>query len=137
MDTRQYLLQRKSPNWKFSFIVDKDSFMNVNRVHPLKQKIVQSIVAAAKEDKEVKRIIIFGSSVRYDCDIDSDLDICIDWKQDCYDADGILKPFTKNMRKIISAVTKGLADVVNYQYVAGTDIDEAVEKGVVVYEYNV
>ena len=38
---------------------------------------------------------------------------------------------------IISAVTKGLADVVNYQYVAGTDIDEAVEKGVVVYEYNV
>ena len=63
MDTRQYLLQRKSPNWKFSFIVDKDSFMNVNRVHPLKQKIVQSIVAAAKEDKEVKRIIIFGREV--------------------------------------------------------------------------
>jgi sulfur relay (sulfurtransferase) DsrC/TusE family protein len=37
----------------------------------------------------------------------SDLDICIAWKDDCYDENGVLKPFTKNMRQVISTVTKG------------------------------
>jgi predicted nucleotidyltransferase len=65
---------------------------------------------------DIKKIIIFGSSTRYDCDITSDLDVCIDWKDDCYDENGILLPFTRNMRKVISSVTKGKADVVNYDY---------------------
>lgn len=137
MNTQEYLRLRKLPNWKFSFIVSKDAFNNVNRIHPLKQRLVKEIVSKAKEDQDVKRIIVFGSSTRYDCDINSDLDICIDWKTPCYDEDGILKPFTKNMRKAISMITKGFADVVNYGYLDGTDIVEAVNEGVVVYEYNV
>lgn len=137
MNTQEYLRLRKLPDWKFSFIVDRDSFKNVNRIHPLKQKLVKEIVSEAKDDAEVKRIIVFGSSTRYDCDINSDLDICIDWKSPCYDEDGVLKPFTRNMRKVISKITKGFADVVNYDYLDGTDIADAVNKGVVVYEYNV
>ena len=66
--------------------------------------MVSEIVKAARNDAEVSRIIIFGSSIRYDCDVTSDLDICIDWKDDCYDEDGVLKPFTGNMRSVISSV---------------------------------
>lgn len=137
MNTQEYLKLRKMPNWKFSYIVDEYAFKNVNRIHPIKQQLVKEIVAEAKSDKEVKRIIIFGSSTRYDCDITSDLDICIDWKSPCYDKEGVLKPFTRNMRKAISRITKGCADVVNYDYLDGTDIANAVNEGVVVYEYNV
>jgi hypothetical protein len=41
------------------------------------------------------------------------------------------------MRKVISSVTKGQADVVNYDYLEGTVVEDAVKEGVVVYEYNV
>ena len=137
MTVEEYLHARKSKDWKFNQIVDKDAFMNVNRIHPIKQNMVKEIVAVAKNDDSVKRIIIFGSSIRYDCDITSDLDICVEWTKDCYDSDGILMPFTKSLRKVISAVTKGKADVVNYGYREGTEVEDAVKEGVIVYEYNV
>ena len=137
MTTEEYLTARKSKNWKFNSVVDRTSFRHVNRIHPIKQKQVKEIVDVAREDQEVKRLIIFGSSIRYDCDITSDLDICIEWNNDCYDADGVLKPFTGNMRRAISRITKGKADVVNYDYLEGTVIEDAAKEGVVVYEHNV
>ena len=137
MTTEEYLIKRKSKDWKFSRVVDRASFRNVNKIHPLKQRMVSEIVKGARKDDMVERVIIYGSSTRYDCDITSDLDICIDWKDKCYDVDGVLLPFTRNMRTIISNVTKGHADVVNYDYLDGTEIEDAVKKGVVVYEHNV
>lgn len=41
------------------------------------------------------------------------------------------------MRKIISQVAKGKTDVVNYGYLRGTDIEQSVKDGVLVYEHNV
>ncbi len=137
MTTKEYLTARKSKNWKFNRVVDGTAFEHVNRIHPIKQKMVKEIVEAAMKDTQVERLIIFGSSTRYDCDITSDLDICIDWKKDCYDEDGVLKPFTRNMRRQISRITQGKADVVNYDYLDGTVIEEAVKEGVVVYEHHV
>lgn len=137
MTTAEYLKQRKSKDWKFGTVVAKESFDHVNKIHPIKQRQVSDIVRAANHDIMVKRIIIYGSSTRYDCDITSDLDICIDWKENCYDEDGVLCPFTRNMRNAISSVTEGRADVVNYDYLEGTEIEDAVKEGVVVYEYNV
>ena len=46
MTTEEYLEARKSKNWKFNKIVSDDSFMNVNRIHPIKQRQVKSIVEA-------------------------------------------------------------------------------------------
>lgn len=137
MTTKEYLTARQSKNWKFNKVVKDDAFMHVNKVHPIKQKAVEYIVEAARKDVSVKKIIIFGSSIRYDCDITSDLDICIDWTEACYDSDGVLKPFTRNMRKQISSITKGKADVVNYSYLDGTVVEDAVKDGVTVYEYHV
>ena len=137
MTTEEYLIARKSKNWKFNSVVSPTAFKNVNRIHPIKQKVVKDIVDVAKNDKTVRRIIIFGSSTRYDCDVTSDLDICIDWIERCYDEDGILKPFTNNMRKSISIITKGHADVVNYDYLDDTVVEAGVMEGVIVYEYNV
>ena len=137
MTTEEYLAARKSKNWKFNRVVDNASFDHVNKIHPIKQRAVKDIVDAARKDAAVRKIIIFGSSTRYDCDVTSDLDICIDWVDDCYDADGVLKPFTGNMRKEISVITKGRADVVNLGYLDGTVVEDAVKEGIVVYEHNV
>ena len=137
MTVEEYLIARKSKDWNFNQIVDGNSFLNVRKIHPIKQKIVKEIVDDAKCDEYIKRIIIFGSAIRYDCDITSDLDICIEWKEECYDEDGVLKKFTRNIRKTISEVTKGRADVLNYGYLEGTEVEESVKEGVIVYEYNV
>ncbi len=110
---------------------------NSHSINPLKRDIITNIVAAAQNEPMVRKIIIFGSSIRDDCRADSDVDICIDWKQDCYDSEGVLKPFTISMRRKISALTKGHADVVNYDYLKGTYIEDAVKNGVIVYEQNV
>ncbi len=134
MTTEEYLRARKRKDWNFNRIVPEESFNQVSRIHPLKQRQVADVVAAARDDDYVRRIIIFGSASRYDCDITSDLDICIDWNEDCYDAEGVLKPFTGHMRKCISDITQGDADVVNFQYLDSTDIKDSVEEGVVVYE---
>ena len=137
MTTEEYLTARKSKNWKFNTVVDAASFEHVNKIHPIKQRLVREIVEEARKDQAVRKIIIFGSSTRYDCDITSDLDICLDWSEDCYDNDGVLKPFTGNMRKMISLITKGRADVVNLGYLDGTVVEDAVKEGIVVYEHNV
>jgi predicted nucleotidyltransferase len=137
MTSEEYLKARESKNWKFNKIVSDDAFDNVSSIHPLKQKMVRDIVAVAREDDAVKKIIIFGSSTRYYCNVTSDLDLCIDWTEDCYDADGILKPFTCNMGKAIALITKGNADIVNYDYLDGTVIKDAVMEGVIVYDNNV
>lgn len=133
MTTEEYLERRKSKDWNFFAIVEMDSFKNVKKIHPLKQKMVKAIVDAAKEDSYVSRIIVFGSATRYDCDITSDLDICIEWTKPCRDEDDIYYPFTLPMRKLISKVTKGHADVINYELLDDTYLMDAVREGVEVY----
>jgi len=134
---QEYILKRKLKNWNFNVIVNKDDFLCVSKIHPLKQGQVRDIVAAAKEDHTVKSITVFGSATRYDCDIDSDLDLCIDWCCACYDDGGVLQPFTRNMYKCITDITKGNVDIINKEDLPDTYLTEAVEQGVVVYEQNV
>lgn len=137
MTTKEYLEARKNKNWKFNNVVGKNAFLNVEHIHPLKQQQVEKIVQAAQNDSAVNRVIVFGSSIRYDCDITSDLDLCIDWHENCYDENGVLKPFTLSMRKVISDITHGNADVVNYGYLDSTVLKKSVEEGVIVYEHYV
>ena len=51
MTTEEYLIARKSKNWRFKKIVNEDAFLNVNRVHPLKQGLVKNIVNEAKKER--------------------------------------------------------------------------------------
>ena len=61
----------------FPVVVDSDC-QAISRVHPLKQSQIAKLYDAAKGNKYIKRIIIFGSSVTPKCHIDSDIDICLD-----------------------------------------------------------
>ena len=49
MTTEEYLVARKSKNWKFNRVVDNASFDHVNKIHPIKQRAVKDIVDAEKE----------------------------------------------------------------------------------------
>jgi predicted nucleotidyltransferase len=132
MDFYEYKVRSSQPGWKFQRVVDED-VLNIEFIHPLKQQLVADIVKAAKLDSGVKTIRVFGSAITNRCDFQSDLDLCVEWKFDCYDADGILIPKTINFMRNISMLSKGQCDVVHYQYLKGTVVEEAAKKGVIVY----
>ena len=53
-------------------------FMNIEKIHPHQQEAVGKMVELCKHDPNIKRVVIFGSSVRDDCRPDSDIDIYYD-----------------------------------------------------------
>ncbi|MDY3796556.1 MAG: hypothetical protein SOZ81_07655 [Agathobacter sp.] len=56
MTTEEYLVARKSKNWKFNRVVDNASFAHVNKIHPIKQRAVRDIVDAARKDATDRRL---------------------------------------------------------------------------------
>lgn len=50
-------------------------FQNIEYVHPLKQEDIYKIITAWQPDKNVKKIVIFGSAVRFNCNSYSDIDL--------------------------------------------------------------
>ena len=107
-------------HWDFG-VVCKQHFLNCNQIHPLKQRDVASIVECAKNDKNIKRLLIFGSATRFDCNSYSDIDLFVE----------------RDDNKLKSPVdySKVLSDVdVIYGFKCGKTLKDEIEKtGVEVY----
>lgn len=108
-------------------IVVKSDCRNIRHIYPLKQKAVAEIYDAMREHKEVRRIIIFGSSVTGRCHIGSDLDICID--ADVSDGMKIYE-----LQKEVGAICDWNCDIIMYSNM-GNRLKEIIRReGVVIYE---
>lgn len=97
----------------------EDRFMNCDSINPIQQKRVLQLINLITKTNEVKKIIIFGSSVTQRCRIDSDVDIYVE-----------LTEKKKTITEYLDFV---------YDYWTNYDVDERlfkeiVETGVVVYE---
>ena len=57
-------------------------FKNVNRIFPTQQSDVKEMIDVCKEDRNVKKIIIFGSSVTSRCNPWSDIDIYYEFEKE-------------------------------------------------------
>lgn len=66
----------KSTN-KFERVI-RDNYQNIERIHPIQQQRVSLLIQTLKQYREVKKIIVFGSSVTYKCNYESDLDIYVE-----------------------------------------------------------
>ncbi len=110
----------------FPIVVETDC-KNIYRVYPLKQKIVARLFSIAPKYEEIRKIYIFGSSVTGRCNIDSDLDVCID--ADVSDGMRIFE-----MQKEIGDACNWNCDILMYSNI-GTALKETIHKeGVVIYE---
>lgn len=54
------------------------SFCHANRVHPLMQERVQKVLDTLACDENIKKIVLFGSSLEFRCSSVSDLDLYIE-----------------------------------------------------------
>ena len=134
MTSEEYLELSSKKNWKYHVLVSHPAAVNLEYIHPLNQELVNKIAERASEDSNVKRIIIFGSSITNRCNPFSDLDLCIDWRMRSHDDDGVFVPETNAFMKFIAIETKGNVDILAYDDIENPLMRKSIDEGVVVYE---
>ncbi|MBR5180080.1 MAG: nucleotidyltransferase domain-containing protein [Lachnospiraceae bacterium] len=88
-----------------TFYVLNTSFnqvLNINKIHPLKQEKVYSLIKNLVNMSFLKRIWIFGSSTNNSCNINSDIDVLVELENDSLSSDDdvvcmIQKNFAKSL----------------------------------------
>ena len=63
--------------WDFP-VKEGVSFENANRVHPLMQNRIEVLIQTLHKDRNIKRLILYGSSLEFRCNSNSDIDIYIE-----------------------------------------------------------
>lgn len=53
-------------------------FKNCERIFPNQQKYIKEILDSLQQDSNIKKVIVFGSSLKPTCHIDSDIDIYLE-----------------------------------------------------------
>lgn len=96
-----------------------DPYENCNKIYPIQQMRIKNILDQVSQDKDISKVIVFGSSVTNRCHIDSDLDLFLE--------------IDKNKNIIFSNIDYNL-DLWNNFTVTDDLLKEIKEKGVVVYE---
>lgn len=100
-------------------VVIKEPFKNCEYIYPIQQRKVKEFIDYLKQNKNVKSIIIFGSSVTTACHIGSDVDIYVTLSKE---------------EKIINKYFDFVYDLWTNYSVDENLRSEIVKKGVVVYE---
>lgn len=100
-------------------VVIKEPFKNCEYIYPIQQRKVKEFIDYLKQNKNVKSIIIFGSSVTTACHIGSDVDVYVTLSKE---------------EKIINKYFDFVYDLWTNYSVDENLRSEIVKKGVVVYE---
>ena len=95
------------------------NFMNYQTVRPIQRAKVDDFINKHKDNDNVIRIIVFGSSITNKCHIDSDIDVYLELKEN--------KPIQRFAYNY-------LVDIWNNYTVDKNMLNEIYKKGVIVYE---
>ncbi|MCI9422969.1 nucleotidyltransferase domain-containing protein [Lachnospiraceae bacterium WCA-9-b2] len=63
--------------WDFP-VMEGIAFPDANRVHPLMQGRVEKLIYELAKDQNIRRVVLFGSSLEFRCNSASDMDIYIE-----------------------------------------------------------
>jgi len=63
--------------WDFP-LVDIVEFPDANRIHPIMQKRVDTLIRILSRDNNIRKVVLFGSSLEFRCDSSSDIDLYIE-----------------------------------------------------------
>ena len=63
--------------WDFP-VMEGVTFVNANRVHPLMQARVQKLIQHMQCEPNIRKLVLFGSSLEFRCNSFSDIDIYIE-----------------------------------------------------------
>lgn len=103
--------------WK---ICIEERYMNCEKIYPIQQKKVRRMLDELLPNKNIEKIIIFGSSVTDRCHIDSDIDIYVKLKE--------------KEEKLIKRYIPFIFDLWTNYTVDERLEKEIIKKGIIVYE---
>lgn len=63
--------------WDFP-VMDGVTFQKANHVHPLMQRRVEKLISYFQKDNNVKKLVLFGSSLKFCCNSGSDIDLYLE-----------------------------------------------------------
>lgn len=63
--------------WDFP-VTEGVTFPNANRVHPLMQRRINKLIQHIYKDKNIRRLVLYGSSLDFRCNSNSDIDLYIE-----------------------------------------------------------
>lgn len=63
-----------SAMWDFP-VMENVNYENANRIHPLMQKRIGLLLQAMEKDPDILKIVLFGSSLDFRCNSQSDIDL--------------------------------------------------------------
>lgn len=67
--------------WKIC-VSEKEQFMNVEKIFPTQQRDVSTLLNSFIANQQVKKVIVFGSSVTSACNPWSDIDVYVELTED-------------------------------------------------------
>ena len=88
----------KEKTFYFPVVCDSE-YYDAKRIYPLKQKIVKDIFKSLSKKKEIKSLMLFGSSLNITCTKDSDIDLAIE----------LFEPTLEN-KNMISEIVQGITN---------------------------
>lgn len=111
-------------------IVFNNEHYECDRIHPLMQEDINNIYKAIEKFNNIKKIILFGSSINIRCNNKSDIDLAIELKEEAFSLE--------NKNKI----SETIQETINYNgdIVWLNNMDQSsrlyknISKGVVIYE---
>lgn len=70
-------MEKAENMWDFP-VMKGVTFPNANRVHPLMQNRIEKLIRELERDQNIRRMILFGSSLEFRCNSTSDIDLYIE-----------------------------------------------------------
>ena len=122
-------LDAKKKRYSFPIIIENNNF-EINRIHPLNQKRVNTIYNIVSTNKNIKTVIVFGSSTNITCNKKSDVDIMIELNNSSISEDNkniIEEEILNNIDSNVDIIWK---DKLNKE----TEIYKNIMRGVTIYE---
>ena len=122
--------ENKNKIYYFPVIIENNNY-ECNRIHPLKQKIVNDIYNALSNNNIIEKVIIFGSSVNIRCNNKSDIDIALKIKEEHFNREN-----QNEISELIQEITEYNSDIIwlNTLDINSKLFDNIKMKGVVIYE---
>lgn len=124
MDAREWYLRNVLSEEPY-FVVSTDNqyARNLNRIHIIKQGIVESICKEACKYTDIVDIVVFGSSTNFRCNFESDLDICID-----------IPDINHPIVKFINNICESNCDIIVNKTITSPSLAYEISRGVKVFE---
>lgn len=134
MTSEEYMRFITKPGWHYDIVISNPKCPVLSLIHPLKQELVNKIYEISVNTIKLKRVIIFGSAVKHYCTRNSDIDLCLEWEENAFNNEGILKDFTLDYVKKINKLLQGNVDISYYDAIKGLPLEEVIKReGVTIY----